>query len=81
MSLRFQRRVPIFPGLTLNLGKSGPTSFSVGIVGAKLTVGRGRAHVTVGVPGTGVFYTKQIRIGGEDVDSSGGAEKADDEIG
>lgn len=56
MGFRFFRRMKIAPGLTLNLSKSGPL-LSFGARGAKVTVGRGGVGRTVGIPGTGLFYT------------------------
>ncbi len=55
-SFRFYRRVNIFPGLSVNLSKSGP-SLSVGVRGAHVSVGRNGVRKTVGIPGTGVYYT------------------------
>ncbi len=55
-SFRFYRRVNIFPGLSVNLSKSGP-SLSVGVRGAHVTVGRNGIRKTVGIPGTGIYYT------------------------
>jgi hypothetical protein len=57
-SLRFFRRVKVLPGLTLNLSKSGP-SVSMGVRGAHMTFGRSGARRTVGIPGTGIFYTSR----------------------
>ena len=57
-SLRFFRRVKVIPGVTMNLSKSGP-SFSFGARGAHVTVGRRGVRRTVGVPGTGLFYTSR----------------------
>jgi hypothetical protein len=54
--IRLFRRVRIAPGITLNLAKHGP-SVSFGVRGAHLTVGRSGIRRTVGLPGTGVFYT------------------------
>ena len=55
---RFYRRLHIFPGLSVNLSKSGP-SLTVGMRGAHVTFGhRGVAH-TVGIPGTGIYYTSR----------------------
>lgn len=54
--VRFFRRVRIAPGLTVNLSKHG-ASLSAGIRGAHITVGRTGIRRTVGIPGTGVFYT------------------------
>ncbi|SRR5579875_1548449 len=55
-NFRFYRRVNIFPGLSVNLSKSGP-SLSVGVRGAHVTVGRNGIRKTVGIPGTGIYYT------------------------
>jgi len=56
MSFRFWRRVRIAPRITLNLSKSGG-SLSFGPRGAKFTVGSRSKRATVGIPGTGPFYT------------------------
>jgi hypothetical protein len=56
MALRFQRRIRIFPGVYINLSKSG-VSASVGGKGATVNIGStGRKMVTVGIPGTGLSY-------------------------
>ncbi len=57
MGLRFQRRVRILPGVTINLSKSG-VSTSLGTRGAHVTIGHGKVRETVGLPGTGVSYTQ-----------------------
>lgn len=57
MGFRFWRRIKIFPGVWLNISKSG-ISFSFGVPGAKYTVGRKGHRATVGLPGTGLSYTK-----------------------
>lgn len=54
--IRMFRRVRLAPGISLNLSGSGP-SLSFGVRGAHLTVGRTGMRQTVGIPGTGVFYT------------------------
>ena len=54
--VRLFRRVRLAPGITLNLSGRGP-SFSFGVGGAHVTVGRWGVRQTVGIPGTGVFYT------------------------
>ena len=56
MGFRFQRRVKILPGVSLNFSKSG-VSTTVGPRGAKVTIGHGKVRETVGVPGTGISYT------------------------
>lgn len=57
MPLRFWRRIKVAPGVSLNLGKTG-TSVSIGPRGAKTTFGCGKIRQAVGLPGTGLFYTK-----------------------
>jgi hypothetical protein len=57
-SFRFFKRVKVLPGVTMNLSKSAP-SFSVGVRGAHVTMGRRGVRRTVGIPGTGVFYTSR----------------------
>ncbi len=56
MGTRFQRRIKIFPGITLNLSKSG-ISTSLGARGARMTFGNGKTRTTVGLPGTGLSHT------------------------
>jgi Protein of unknown function (DUF4236) len=57
---RFQRRRKLFPGLTLNVGKHGP-SMSVGPRGAKLNVGRRGLTATATLLGTGLSYVWRRR--------------------
>jgi hypothetical protein len=59
MTLRFWRRVRIVPGLRVNLSKSG-ASVSVGRRGAWLTTGPRGQRATVGLPGTGLFWTEKL---------------------
>jgi Protein of unknown function (DUF4236) len=56
MPLRFQRRIKISPGISLNLNKKS-VSASFGRRGAHLTAGPKGRRTTVGLPGTGVYYT------------------------
>ncbi len=65
MAVRFWRRKRIFPGVTLNFSKTG-ISISFGVKGAKFTktiIGKkkGDERVTVGIPGSGLYYTKTTR--------------------
>jgi uncharacterized protein DUF4236 len=55
-NFRFYRRVHIFPGLSVNVSKSGP-SLTLGMRGAHVTLGPGGVRKTVGIPGTGIYYT------------------------
>jgi len=60
MGWRFRRRIKIAPGFRLNLSRSG-ASTSIGRSGATLNVGGKRGpRVTVGLPGSGLFYVKQL---------------------
>jgi len=61
MGFRFYKRIRIAKGVSMNLSKSGP-SFSFGVRGARLTVGK-RPRATVSAPGTGVSYTTSLRPG------------------
>ena len=56
MGFRFYRRVRIVPGVRLNLSKSG-VSASLGGRGAWFTFGPKGTRSTVGLPGTGLYYT------------------------
>jgi hypothetical protein len=56
MAFRFQKRIKLLPGVTLNLSRKG-VSTSVGATGARVTVGHGQVRTTVGVPGTGISQT------------------------
>lgn len=57
MGLRFYRRLPLLPGVRLNVSTRG-ASVSFGHRGAWYTVGRhGRRTATLGWPGTGLRYT------------------------
>ncbi len=57
-SFRLYRRVHIFSGLTVNVLRSGP-SLSVEVRGAHVTLGRRGVTRTVGIPGTGIYYTSR----------------------
>jgi hypothetical protein len=59
MGFRFQRRIRIFKGLTLNLSKSG-TSWTVGGPGASVNVRGDKVTGTVGVPDTGLSYRETL---------------------
>ena len=59
MGFRFQKRIKILPGITLNLSKSG-VSTSIGPRGAKLNIGKGGVKGTVGLLGTGLSYSEKL---------------------
>ena len=56
MGFRLWRRVHIAPGITLNLSKSG-MSTSFGRRGYHVTLRHGHIRNTVGIPGTGMYWT------------------------
>lgn len=62
MGFRFQKRVPIFPGVYLNLSKSG-VSLSLGGHGASVNLGSERRTINFGIPGTGMSYRMPISTG------------------
>lgn len=78
MGTRFQKRIKIAPGLSINLSKSG-VSASVGTRGARMTFGHGKRRTTVGLPGSGISHTSIENINQANPDahpseeSSGGA--------
>jgi len=57
--MRLWRRVRVAPRVTINLSKSGP-SVSLGPRGSKVTFGQRGVRQTVGIPGTGLFATRQL---------------------
>lgn len=58
MGFRFRRSFRVFPGLKINVSKSG-VSESIGRRGAWFTIGPRGTRTTVGLPGTGLNYTEQ----------------------
>lgn len=62
MGLNFRKSISLGKGLKLNLSKSGP-SISFGKSGFRQSVNlKGQARTTVGIPGTGVYYTKTSNV-------------------
>jgi hypothetical protein len=55
-SFHFYRRKEIFPGVRVNLSKSGP-SLTLGAAGFHVTLSSRGVRKTVGIPGTGFYYT------------------------
>jgi Protein of unknown function (DUF4236) len=60
MPLRFQRRITIVRGISLNLNKRS-ISASIGGRGAHFTVGPKGQRSTIGLPGTGLSHTSYWR--------------------
>ena len=59
MGFRFQKRIRLFKGLTLNLSKTG-TSWTIGGRGASVNIKEGKATGNVGIPGTGLSYRSRL---------------------
>ena len=57
MGLRFQKRIRLFKGLTINLSKTG-ASLSIGGRGATINLSKRGTKTTVGIPGTGISYSE-----------------------
>jgi uncharacterized protein DUF4236 len=64
MPLRFQRRIKISRGISLNLNKKS-VSASFGRRGAHFTVGPKGRRTTLSLPGTGLYYTiyQKVKLG------------------
>lgn len=83
MGLNFRKSISLGKGLKLNLSKSGP-SVSFGKSGFRQSVNlKGQARTTVGIPGTGIYYTKTSNVKnivggltGKDKDTSAKGKKA-----
>jgi hypothetical protein len=58
MGFRFQRRVTLIPGLRVNFSKSG-ASLSIGHRGLWYTIGPKGRRATIGLPGSGLYWTQQ----------------------
>ena len=59
MGFRFQKRIRIFKGLTLNLSKRG-TSWTVGRPGVSVNFRADKISGNVGIPGTGLSYRQSL---------------------
>src|SRR5687767_13529553 len=62
--MQFRRRIKIAPGVQLNLSKGG-ISVTVGTRGMHYTFGRGKSDISLGLPGTGMYYRKKIDLLGQ----------------
>lgn len=72
MGFRFQKRIRIFKGLTLNLSKSG-SSWTMGRPGVSINVRDKKVVGNVGIPGSGVSYRETLSDGKpSDAPRSGG---------
>ena len=63
MGFRFRKSIKIFPGIRINLSKSG-ISTSVGVPGATVNIKGNKTTTTAGLPGTGVSYRSSSQTSG-----------------
>ncbi|CAK0759977.1 DUF4236 domain-containing protein [Gammaproteobacteria bacterium] len=59
MGFRFEKRIRLVKGLTLNLSKTG-VSLTVGIPGASVNLGKDGLTGNAGLPGTGLSYREKL---------------------
>lgn len=59
MGFRFRKTIKIFPGVHLNISKTG-VSLSIGGAPITFNFGRGRSRVTGSLPGTGMSYQQDL---------------------
>ena len=59
LGFRFRKSIKLFPGLRLNLSKSG-VSASVGVKGATVNISDRGTRGTVGIPGSGISYSENL---------------------
>ncbi len=62
MGLRFRKRIKIFPGVWLNIGKN-RISLSFGGKGVTTNVNSDGAKTTIDLPGTGASYVTKRHTG------------------
>ena len=58
MGFRFRKSIKLFPGVRVNLSKSG-VSASVGVKGATVNISDKGTRATVNIPGTGISYSEK----------------------
>lgn len=59
MAIYFRKRIKIFPGVYLNISKTG-FSLSFGTRGASVTAKKTGVYGNLSVPGTGVYMRKKL---------------------
>lgn len=59
MGLKITKRIKLFPGVHLNVGKTG-MSLSIGQKGANVNISKKGATGNIGIPGSGISYRKKI---------------------
>ena len=59
MGWRYRKYITIFPGVRLNISKSG-LSLTFGKKGASVNVGKDGAYLNTSIPGTGLYNRQKI---------------------
>lgn len=62
MGFRFRKSFRLFPGVRLNLSKSG-FSTTLGVPGANVNIRGRRVRRTVGIPGSGLSHVDEYTVG------------------
>jgi len=60
MGFNFRKSLKIAPGVKLNITKKGISSLSLGKNGARVNIGKKGVKTTVGIPGSGLSYSKHV---------------------
>lgn len=60
MGFTFRKRIKIAPGISVNIGKKGVSSISIGGKGGSINLGKRGIHGTASIPGTGLSYRKKL---------------------
>jgi tetratricopeptide (TPR) repeat protein len=62
MSIRFQKRIKLLPGLRLNISKSS-LGLSLGVPGARASINtRGEVYASAGIPGSGLYAIDRVNL-------------------
>lgn len=69
MGLRVRKTIKLFPGVKINLSKSG-ISTTAGVKGATITHGHGKKCVNMGIPGSGISHTSITRTKADNIADS-----------
>jgi hypothetical protein len=60
MGFRFRKSIQLFPGVRLNISKSG-TSYTIGPRrGGSINIGKRGTYVNASIPGTGISYRERL---------------------
>lgn len=62
VGFRFHRSFRLFPGVRLNLSKSG-VSATLGVPGANVNIRGRRLRRTMGIPGSGLSHVEEYTLG------------------